>query len=51
MQLSTSGAKTKSTTFRWSQTAQYGYVPNDILKNTFMGVDLDTYDAKSTLLS
>jgi len=29
---------------RWHQTADYGYVPNDRLKNVFMAVTIDTYD-------
>ena len=31
---------------RWHQTADYGYVPNDRLKNVFMASPLDTYDNK-----
>jgi len=32
---------------RWHQTADYGFVPNDIMENVFMGVALDTYDEES----
>jgi len=31
---------------RWHQTADYGYVPNERLKNVFMASPLDTYDDK-----
>jgi len=31
---------------RWHQTADVGYVPNDVLKNVFMSTPLDTYDSK-----
>ena len=32
---------------RWHQTADYGYVPNEILQDTFMAVSLDTYDEEN----
>ncbi|XP_071114953.1 sialate O-acetylesterase-like [Haliotis cracherodii] len=32
---------------RWHQTADYGYVPNDRMKNTFMAVAMDLPDYKS----
>ena len=31
---------------RWHQTADQGYVPNDIMSNVFMASPLDTYDPK-----
>lgn len=35
---------------RWQQTAEYGYVPNPKLPNTFMAVALDLPDNKSPFL-
>lgn len=32
---------------RWAQTANYGYVPNDRMKNVFMAVAIDLGDPKS----
>lgn len=32
---------------RWAQTANYGYVPNDRLKNVFMAVAIDLGDPTS----
>ena len=32
---------------RWAQTANYGYVPNDRLKNVFMAVAIDLGDPQS----
>lgn len=32
---------------RWAQTAQVGYVPNNILKNVFMAVAIDLGDPTS----
>merc|ERR1712045_763703 len=32
---------------RWHQTADYGFVPNEIMENVFMGVALDTYDEEN----
>ena len=32
---------------RWHQTADYGYVPNEVLEDTFMAVSLDTYDEEN----
>ncbi|XP_071113642.1 sialate O-acetylesterase-like [Haliotis cracherodii] len=34
-------------TMRWHQTADYGYAPNDRMKNTFMAVAMDLPDFKS----
>ena len=31
---------------RWHQTADYGYVPNELMENVFMSSPLDTYDEK-----
>merc|ERR1719270_2395870 len=50
MQLSTWDANNAGPGFpviRWHQTADQGYVPNEILKNVFMGVAIDTYDEES----
>ena len=34
------------TVIRWHQTADFGYVPNEKMPNTFMGVAPDTYSIK-----
>ena len=34
-------------TIRWQQTANYGYVPNSRMPNTFMGIAVDLTDFKS----
>ncbi|XP_022084099.1 sialate O-acetylesterase-like isoform X2 [Acanthaster planci] len=34
-------------TLRWHQTYDYGYVPNDVMQNVFMGVGIDLPDVKS----
>ena len=31
---------------RWHQTADFGFVPNEKMPNTFMAVSMDTYDKK-----
>jgi sialate O-acetylesterase len=51
VQLAAEGSDNTSEGFfpivRWSQTAGYGYVPNDILKNVFMAVAMDLGDPDS----
>lgn len=50
MQISTWDAGMKEPNcpvIRWHQTADHGYVPNNDLKNVFMGVAIDTYDKES----
>ena len=47
VQLSTLKADSMSIGFpiiRWHQTADVGYVPNDVMPNVFMSTPLDTYD-------
>ena len=34
----------RTSTIRWHQTANYGFVPNQRQKNVFMAVAIDTYD-------
>ena len=53
MQLATTKAADTDTSnpqfpvIRWHQTADFGYVPNDVLQDVFMGVSLDTYDEEN----
>ena len=46
VQLSTSKQDNDPSTpmIRWHQTADYGYLPNEMLPNTFLALSLDTYD-------
>lgn len=50
VQLATNRAETTSPgtpVIRWHQTVDKGVVPNDQLRNVFMSVSLDTYDAEN----
>ena len=50
--LSTIKYGTNGTTYprlRWHQTADYGYVPNKKMLNTFMATAVDTYDEETAI--